>query len=282
MKKYILSLALVATCALAGELKYQEIDGFLSPESVFVDKNAMYVSNVGKKLEPLAKDHDGFISKLDKNGKILEYKFLNDLDAPKGMMEIGNILYVVDIDTLKGFDLSTKKEVFNLPIKGAIFLNDIEKLNDKTLLISDTGTGIVHKVDLKTKKYDELLKLDLKEYGGPNGLFLHQNLLYIAGYDPSGVSGGVVLSYDLKNKKIQVIRSEKEPYDGIVLKNNILYVSSWGKDLKGVIYALNLKNKSVKKLDLPFMKGPADIFLDKNNLWIPKMAEGKILKVELE
>ncbi|MBZ7943191.1 ATP-binding protein [Campylobacter sp. RM13744] len=282
MKKYILSLALLATCALAGELKYQEIDGFLSPESVFVDKNAMYISNVGKKLEPLAKDHDGFISKLDKNGKILNINFLNDLDAPKGMMEIGNILYVVDIDTLKGFDLSNKKEVFNLPIKGSIFLNDIEKLNDKTLLISDTGTGIIYKVDLKTKKYNNLLKLDLKEYGGPNGLFLNKNLLYIAGYDPSGVSGGVVLSYDLKNKKIQVLKSEKEPYDGIVLKNNILYVSSWGKDLKGVIYALNLKNKSVKKLDLPFMKGPADIFLDKNDLWIPKMAEGKILKVELE
>ncbi|MBZ7955237.1 ATP-binding protein [Campylobacter molothri] len=197
MKKYILSLALVATCALAGELKYQEIDGFLSPESVFVDKNAMYVSNVGKKLEPLAKDHDGFISKLDKNGKILEYKFLNDLDAPKGMMEIGNILY-------------------------------------------------------------------------------------IAGYDPSGVSGGVVLSYNLKNKKIQVLKSEKEPYDGIVLKNNILYISSWGKDLNGVIYALNLKNKNIKKLNLPLMKGPADIFLDKNDLWIPKMAESKILKVELK
>ncbi|TKX34415.1 NHL repeat-containing protein [Campylobacter taeniopygiae] len=282
MKKYILSLALLATCALAGELKYQEIEGFLSPESVFVDKNAVYVSNVGKKLEPLAKDNDGFISKLDKNGKVLEYKFLSGLNAPKGMKEIDNILYVVDIDTLKGFDLSTKKEVFTLPIKGAIFLNDIEKLNDTTLLISDTGTGIVHKIDLKTKKYDELLKLDLKEFGGPNGLFLHQNLLYIAGYDPSGVSGGMVLSYDLKNKKIQVIKSEKEPYDGIVLKNNILYVSSWGKDLKGVIYALNLKNKSVKKLDLPLIKGPADIFLDKNNLWIPKMAEGKILKVELE
>ncbi|MGH2327822.1 ATP-binding protein [Campylobacter taeniopygiae] len=282
MKKYILSLALVATCAFAGEMKYQEIDGFLSPESVFVDKNAMYVSNVGKKLEPLAKDNDGFISKLDKNGKVLEYKFLSNLNAPKGMKEIKNVLYVVDIDTLKGFNLSTKKEVFNLPIKGAIFLNDIEKLNDTTLLISDTGTGIVHKVDLKTKKYDELLKLDLKEFGGPNGLFLHKNLLYIAGYDPSGVSGGVVLSYDLKNKKIQVIKSEKEPYDGIILKNDILYVSSWGKDLKGVIYGLNLKNKSVKKLDLPLMKGPADIFLDKNNLWIPKMAEGKILKVELK
>lgn len=47
------------------------------------------MSNVGEKLEPLAKDNDGFISKLDKNGKVLEYKFLTHLNTPKGMMEIG-------------------------------------------------------------------------------------------------------------------------------------------------------------------------------------------------
>ncbi|HED1697975.1 TPA: ATP-binding protein, partial [Campylobacter jejuni] len=28
-------------------------------------------------------------------------------------------------------------------------------------------------------------------------------------------------------------------------------------------------------------KGPADIFIEGNILWIPKMAEGKIFKVEL-
>lgn len=64
-------------------------------------------------------------------------------------MEIGKTFYVVDIDVLRGFDLKTKKEIFNLPIKGAIFLNDIEKLDDNMLLVSDTGTGLILKVDLK-------------------------------------------------------------------------------------------------------------------------------------
>lgn len=75
MKKYVLSLALLGSLLGASELKYQEFDGFKSPESIFVDKNYVYVSNVGEKLEPLAKDNDGFISKLDKNGKVLEINF---------------------------------------------------------------------------------------------------------------------------------------------------------------------------------------------------------------
>ncbi|EAH6427345.1 ATP-binding protein [Campylobacter coli] len=282
MKKYVLSLALLGSLLGASELKYQEFDGFKSPESIFVNKNYVYVSNVGEKLEPLAKDNDGFISKLDKNGKVLEYKFLTHLNAPKGMMEIGKTLYVVDIDVVRGFDLKSKKEVFNLPIKGAIFLNAIEKLNDDTLLVSDTGTGLVLKVDLKAKKYDEFLKLDIAKFGGPNGLYLDgkNDKLFIAGYHPDGASGGVVMSYDLKDKKLSVIKNEKEAYDGIVPYENALLVSSWGENLNGVIY--RLEDDKVLKLDLPSIKGPADIFIEGDTLWIPKMVEGKILKVELK
>lgn len=44
MKKYVLSLALLGSLLGASELKYQEFDGFKSPESIFVDKNYVYVS----------------------------------------------------------------------------------------------------------------------------------------------------------------------------------------------------------------------------------------------
>lgn len=282
MKKYILSLALGATLLGASELKYQEFDGFKSPESIFVDKNFVYVSNVGEKLDPLAKDNDGFISKLDKNGKVLEYKFLSNLNAPKGMMELADTLYVVDIDTLRGFDLKNKKEIFNLSIKGAIFLNDIEKLDENTLLVSDTGTGLILKVDLKEKSYDEFLKLDIAKFGGPNGLYLDRknNKLFIAGYHPDGMSGGVVMSYDLAKKELSIIKNEKESYDGIVPYNNALLVSSWGENLNGLVYSLE-NNKAVK-LNLTSMKGPADMFIDGDALWIPKMVEGKILKIKLQ
>ena len=50
MKKYVLSLALLGSLLGASELKYQEFDGFKSPESIFVDKNYVYVSNVGENL----------------------------------------------------------------------------------------------------------------------------------------------------------------------------------------------------------------------------------------
>ncbi|MDX2330565.1 ATP-binding protein [Campylobacter hepaticus] len=283
MKKYVLSLILAGSLLGANTLKYEEFSGFENPESVFVDKNFVYVSNLGKKIDPLGKDNDGFISKLDKNGKILEYKFLNKLHAPKGMLELNQTLYVADIDVLRGFDLKTKEEIFNLPIKGAIFLNDIEKLDDNTLLLSDTGTGLILKINLKTKEYEELIRLDLNQFGGPNGLYLDRknNKLFIAGYHIDGVSHGLVVSYDLNSKKVDIIKNEKESYDGIVPYGDALLVSSWGENLQGVVYKINKANQSIK-LDLPLMKGPADIFVENNNLWIPKMIEGKIMKVVLE
>lgn len=40
--------------------------GFFSPESVFVGRDYIFVANIGKEPNSLAKDNDGFISKLDK------------------------------------------------------------------------------------------------------------------------------------------------------------------------------------------------------------------------
>lgn len=228
MKKYVLSLALFGSLFGTSELKYQEFYNFKSPESILLDKNYVYVSNVSEKLESLAKDKDNdeFVSKFDKNGKV----FLTHFNVPKGMLEIGKTLYVVDIDVLRGFDLKIKKENFNLPIKGVIFLNDIEKLDNNTLLISYTGTGLILQVNLKTKQYSELLKLDLAKLGGLNELYLDRkkHKLFIAGYHLDGVNGGVVLSYDLKKKEFDIIKNEKESYDGIVSYKDGLLVKFLG------------------------------------------------------
>ncbi|PAF52668.1 ATP-binding protein [Helicobacter sp. 13S00477-4] len=262
----------------------KDISGFNSPESVYVDGKNVYVSNVGVELQPLAKDNDGFISKLDINGKIIEKHFIDGMNAPKGMSVIGNTLYVVDIDVLKGFNLKNKKQVFSLPIKGAIFLNDIAVLDNNTLFVSDTGTGIIHQVNLKNKDYKNFVTLDIKQYGGPNGLLIDKKnqRLYTVGYDPIGNAGGLVIYIDLKDKNhtLHMLSDIRGQLDGITFdsKGNLL-VSSWGENLKGIIYSID-KNGKVKVLDLPAMKGPADIFYDGKNLWIPKMAENKVLKIQ--
>ncbi len=273
-------LSTILFCSLS--LQAKEFDGFASPESIYGNKHGIFVSNVGKELLPLEKDNDGFISKLDSNGNVIEKKFISNLNAPKGMNSIDDILYVADIDTIKGFDLNNKKEVFNLPIKNAVFLNAIEVLDNNTLLVSDTGTGIIHVIDIDNNKYDTFVKLDSK-FGGPNGLLLdkNNNRLIVVGYDPAGKSKGSVVAIDLNNKKQLAITKPLGALDGIVFaKNGDMLVSDWGEDLKGVIYRID-KNGNVKTIKMDFIKGPADMFSDGKNLWIPKMAESKILKVNL-
>ncbi|MBF7048558.1 ATP-binding protein [Campylobacter volucris] len=275
MKKSIF-LSFVLLCG-ANALDIKEVKGFAHPESIYVDKNEIYVSNLGKELNPLAKDNDGFISKLDKNGDILQLKFISNLNAPKGMSKIKDILYVVDIDVVYGF--KDNKEVFKLPIKNAVFLNDIAVLNDDILLISDTGTGLVYKVFLKENKYEEFIQLD-PSYGGPNGLLVYKDKLFISGYDPSDKMGGKIISVDINTKQIQDLSDKIEQFDGIVMdKDQNILVSSWGKNFQGYVYIL--KNNKEEKLDLPFIKGPADMFFDGEYLWVPKMAENAIIRVKL-
>lgn len=275
----ILSTALFGSASI---LCAKDFSGFASPESVYGSGQNIFISNVGEKLAPLEKDGDGFISKLDSKGKVLDKKFISNLNAPKGMNSIGNTLYIVDIDTIKGFDISSKKEVLSMPIKDSVFLNAIEVLDNNTLLISDTGTGIIHIVDIKNKKYDTFAKLDSK-YGGPNGLLLDSNndRLIVVGYDPAGKIKGSVVAIDLNSKAQLPISEPLGALDGVVFaKNGDLLVSDWGDNMQGVIYKID-KSGKVQTLELDFMKGPADMFSDGKSLWIPKMAESKILKIDL-
>lgn len=282
MKKITaLALSSVLSVAFAGNMATQEFKGFASPESVYVTSQYVLVSNVGPKLDPLAKDNDGFISKLDKNGNVIEKEFIKGINAPKGMSVVDGVLYVVDIDVLRGFNLKTKKQVFEMPIKGAIFLNDIAVKDSNTLYVSDTGTGIIHEVNLKNARYKTLVKIP-SEYMGPNGLLKNGNELITVTYDPNGKDNGRVLKINLKDKKITVFSDLEGPLDGVAFdKKGNLLVTSWGENLKGALYSID-RSGHVKKVDLPDMAGPADIFYDhdKNTLWIPKMAENAILKLQ--
>ena len=82
-------------------------------------------------------------------------------------------------------------------------------------------------------------------------------------------------------KKQSALSEPLGALDGVVwAKNGDLLASDWGENLQGVIYRLD-KNGKIEKLDLPAMKGPADMVSDGENLWIPRMVEGKVLKITL-
>ena len=116
MNSYKLGLAVAAalvlfgtTGAFAGATEKWSLGGFSHPESVDLDipHQVLYVSNIGG--APLDKDGNGFISKLSRDGKLLQLKWIEGLNAPKGMVMKDFTLWVTDIDRLVEIDTRTAK-----------------------------------------------------------------------------------------------------------------------------------------------------------------------------
>ena len=72
--------------------------------------------------DPEAADNNGFITKLDGSGKILNFKFVQGgvdnvvLNAPKGMALVDQTLYVADLDQLRAFDMVSGKPITSIPL----------------------------------------------------------------------------------------------------------------------------------------------------------------------
>ncbi|MGD9295376.1 MAG: hypothetical protein PVI41_10880, partial [Roseobacter sp.] len=81
------------------------LEGLEAPESAYFDeaRNVLYVSNING--EPLAKDGNGYISRIGPDGQMQEAKWITGLDAPKGLVSDGATLYVSDIDRLVAIDI---------------------------------------------------------------------------------------------------------------------------------------------------------------------------------
>lgn len=272
-------ISIISACAsLALAWNVQEFDGFSHPESVYAMKDYIFVSNLGKEVKPLDKDNDGFIIKMSKDGKVLDK--ITNLDAPKGMGVLKGVLYVTDIDTIKGFDLTSKKQVFSLKIKGAVFLNDIATQGEDRFFVSDTGTGKIYVINPQSKNYEEFIALNSAKYGGgPNGLLVKGKNLWVVTYDPNQKVQGEVLKISLKDKKISEFSKARGFMDGVAMdESGNLLVSTWGDNLNGVVYQIS-PDGSYSELPIRKVKGCADIFYQDGVLYIPAMIENKVLKV---
>src|SRR5215217_5420161 len=76
-----------------------QIDGLQRPQSFIADPSGefYFISNING--EPDARDNNGFITKVDKDGKVASLHFIQGgqngtiLDGPKGMAIVGRLLY---------------------------------------------------------------------------------------------------------------------------------------------------------------------------------------------
>lgn len=203
-------LLVSATIVQAHTRELWVLGGFSHPESVELDisHQVFYVSNVGG--APLDKDGNGFISKMSKDGKLEQLKWIEGLNAPKGMVINGFTLYVSDIDKLVEIDTRTGKITNSYPADGAVFLNDTAVDHAGNVYVSD----IAKKKIWQLKDGKMVVWYEKDDLMHPNGLrVIYGGKLLVAGWgtgmqdDGSTKVGGNLLTIDLATKELKNLGS---------------------------------------------------------------------------
>ncbi len=87
-------------------------DGFSAPEGVAAAPGGGYfISNVAGEGD--AKDGEGWVTHISEAGDILVERFVDGMDAPKGMAVLDDVLYVADID--EAFSTSRRRSAQRHP-----------------------------------------------------------------------------------------------------------------------------------------------------------------------
>ena len=140
-----------------------------------------FISSVNGEAETA--DNNGFITKLDPHGKLLNLKFIQGgkddvtLHAPKGMAVMEHVLYVADLDTLRGFDTTTGKPVLTLTIRSLqselpqTSLSDVTFDGKGVLYCSDRKANTIYRVNPATQTFSVLVTD--RALAGPSGLVVH-------------------------------------------------------------------------------------------------------------
>ncbi len=265
------------------------IAGFASPESVAVSGNDVFVSNLGVKLEPMEKDGDGFISKLDRQGNVKALRWADKLNGPKGLLVLEGVVYVADIDHVLGFRISDGKPVFDLDLSttGAKFLNAMTRVDGHHILVSATDLGKVFIIDLGKRTFSEMA-FDTPP-SSPNGLKKAGNRLVVVEWGTDNQANGTVKTYRLEGLSAKLDHQyTPEPagyFDGVVdMGANRWLVSNWVKfEPAGLLQLVDTRTGQISVVNekMP-IAGPADMFLDdQGKLWVPAMMEGKVYRMNL-
>lgn len=206
--------------------------GFTAPEAVRYDpgQDIYFVSNWGTG-DAGAKDNNGFISRMLPDGTLDSLRFIAGgtggakLHAPRGMTIVGDTLWVVDADAVRGFNRRSGAPLATIDFSRFRlgFLNDIAASPD-ALYVTDTGTDRIYRIvrgAITVALHDSVL-------GRPNGITWdggHSQLVVV----PYG-GDSVIRSWTAGNATMTEIgRSVGAKFDGVeILSGDRVLVASQG------------------------------------------------------
>lgn len=148
--------------------------GFCEPETVLpLPDDTLLVSNVCD----FTTTGNGFLTLLDSNGKAVDWRVVEGLDAPLGMALVGERLYVVDNNRVKIFAWPGYRPLEVVQLDTAV-ANDIAVAADGRFWVTDTARGAV--IERKADGKQSVFLAD-GAFKGANGIALNGDRLFIGG-----------------------------------------------------------------------------------------------------
>ena len=277
----------VTSTSGGGATKVGTVVGFLTPESVLSDsaQDIYLVSNING--GPLTKDNNGFISRVRPDGAIEVLKFIEGgrggvtLNAPKGLAELGDTLWVADIDVVRAFNARTgvPLDSVKLDSMGAVFLNDLAIAPNGAIYVTDTGIRFDDVGNILHPGPDRVFRIgpDRKvtvavrgdTLGRPNGITLDAagRRFIIVQY-----GGKAVMAWKPGDRAPSVVARGVGGYDGVEIVGGKIVVSSW-------------TDSSITRFDstqgtkiISGVPSPADIGYDgkRNRLLVPILTGNRV------
>ena len=147
---------------------------FCEPETVLpLPDDTLLVSNVCD----FRTEGDGFLTLLDRDGNILDWRIVDGLDSPLGMTLVDDRLYVIDDNRVRVFTWPGYEPEAIITLDTTI-ANDIAVSTDHTIYATDTAEGNV--VVVSPAREQTLLGGDAR-FSGANGIEIRDDDLYVGG-----------------------------------------------------------------------------------------------------
>jgi len=283
-------MGLGAGTAAAGTMVASDrtVTGLAYPESVGCGPgiDVLYVSEFGSKLKPTLKDGKGRITKVSKDGKILESGFLpaggQVLNKPKGIWVKGDRLWTTDIDVAWVFDLKTRKGR-SVALPGVKFANDPAIVGD-ALYVSDNRGDQLYRVEpadfLNIKGEPKVTLVFSGKSIHPNGLYPAQDgSLLMVGFKSKTDTRGIFSMAPGGEPK--ALSDNIGRLDGVYqMKDGGLLITDWNS---GSLGEWNSK-MGMKTLASGF-KGPADFCVVPNDkglmVVVPDLVKSELRMIQL-
>jgi hypothetical protein len=148
--------------------------GFCEPETVLpLPDDTLLISNVCGFQQP----GSGFLTLLGSDGSVIDWRIVEQLDAPLGMALMGDRLFVIDSNRVRVFGWPDYRQMESIELDAEV-ANDIAVARDGTMYVSDTAGGKVIRI---AADGSQSVLTGMAQFPGANGIHVNGDVLYVGG-----------------------------------------------------------------------------------------------------